>query len=378
MFPSLSGSWVATVGTVAAKEIRELLRDIRSVTITVIVPILLFPALFLLFSANIDRQDEIGDTRALLAIDPTFDTGELPPIIDRFQQISGGVDEVVAGTAAAALAPPNRIVYDSRSEVSTTLAGAVHRTLSDASTSPASSNEDPAGQPSFVLEPLPAGDAATAAPLSIAAIIPLFLLLAGAVSALPAALDLGAGEKQRQSLEFLLSTTTRRSAVFLGKAAAATVTGYLGTASFVVGIVLSDALAPELLGLADTSLRWGTVQIATLVVTVVAVVAVVAVAELVLSFLARSPREAQGYFLPLLVACSGIGYTAMSTDVFYLSPWMLHVPVLNAVLLVKMIALDAAIFPAFWWVIGENLGILALFSTLGGIVLRTEWVLHRS
>jgi sodium transport system permease protein len=375
MVRSSSRSGIATFTTVAVKEIRELLRDLRSVAITVVVPILLFPALFLVLSANMDRQESIGDSRALLAMDPTIDTAALSGVVDPFQRIPGGADEVIAGTAAVAIVPPNRIVFDPRSEVSIALAGAVHQALSAPSVF---AGGDTTGDTPFVLEQVNFGDTAPAVPLSIAAIIPLFLLLAGAVSALPAALDLGAGEKQRQSLEFLLSTTPRRSAVFLGKAAAATVTGYLGTASFIVGIVLSDAIAPELLGVADTSFRWGAVQIATILATVLTIVAVIAVAQLLLSFLARSPREAQGYFLPLLVALSAVGYTVLFTDVLYLSPWMLHLPVLNAALLVKMIALDTEIFPAFWWVIGENLGIFALFSALGGVVLRTEWVLHRS
>jgi sodium transport system permease protein len=68
------------------------------------------------------------------------------------------------------------------------------------------------------------------------------------VSLLPAALEVGAGEKQRQSLEMLLGATGRRGELVLGKLLAVVVTGAIGVAAFLGGVGLAVRSVPGLLG----------------------------------------------------------------------------------------------------------------------------------
>jgi sodium transport system permease protein len=209
-------------------------------------------------------------------------------------------------------------------------------------------------------------------------VVPLFLLLAASVSPLPAALDLGAGEKQRQSLEFLLAATPHRGGIFLGKALAVAVTGLLGVLGFIAGIVIANTLVPELLSIDLTGIRRGAGVFLTGAGLALLLVMTISVLELVLSITARTPREAQGYFLPFLLLISGIGYTVLLTDIWYAPAWMLHTPLLNIAVLLKMHLLEADISRAMWWVFPENVGIIAMVSLIGGAILRSEWVLQRS
>ncbi len=365
------GSFAAITLRVAGKELTELFRDLRSLIITVAVPAVLFPALFMLLDANMEQQRSIGKERRTVAVVPPLlenwkATGGPPAPLSEYNLVTEGPEAVISGVAVVALTQGNTILYNDRSEISTVAAAEIGALLNDGDTQ------------RYVLERATPGTGAPGALLSLAAMAPLFLLLAATVSALPAALELGAGEKQRQSLEFLLSTTVHRGAIFLGKALAVAATGLLGTVAFVVGITLATRVVPEMVPLDGVFDSLTLVPIIGLTTITLMLVAFISLLELLLSFLARNSREAQAYFLPLLITLSGIGYTVLFTDVQHMQEWMLHVPILNLAALVKIVLLEAELFVSLWWVYGQNLAIMGVFSFVGSTVLRSEWVFQRS
>lgn len=395
---------IKTAGNVAGKEIRDLFRDIRSMAITVAVPIVLFPALFLVLDTNMESQQMIRESNRTIAVEERI---QLP---EEYTTTPGDIASVGTGEAIAFLDRDGVIHYNDRSELSTMTARELQQILTAASTAqtpqsgatrggaespsgglpanaaPTTPDERPVAAPptlpgpGYSLKPIPQGvvpDATPGSILALAAVVPLFLLLAMTVSSLPAALDLGAGEKQRESLEFLLTSAQYRGPLFVGKAIAATTLGYFGTAAFVTGIVLAHQIVPSLLGSEATFPLTAQVVLG-IIGTILLCGAVIATMQLTLSFLARSPREAQALFVPFLVIVSSMGYTAMLTDVWYSPQWMLSVPILNLGLLFKSIVLGATSHIPILWVFLENFGILSLFSYFGRRILHSEWVLRRS
>lgn len=373
---------IDTVLVVAAKEIRELLRDRRSMVITVVVPLLLFPLLFIVLDINIEHQTTIDEEDRIIAT--TGDT-TVPP---SYTTIRGGTEMVLRGKAILSIDEAGVIRYNDRSERSTKAAPILRQELVDASVSTADQTAmdaptraaDPAAVPSFEIAPIVRSAGTDDPPggvLALAAIVPLFLLLAATVSSLPAALDLGAGEKQRESLEFLLVSSAHKGAMFLGKTIATVVLGAFGTASFVVGIFVANRVAPDLLG-GDASIPITSGSVAAIIVSTVLILTVIGMVQLLLSFVARSPREAQALFLPFLILVSGMGYTALLTDVWYVPGWMWEVPILNIGIFLKAVAAEGTHHVPIAWVFCENVGILGLLSYLGRRILRSEWVLRRS
>jgi hypothetical protein len=146
----------------------------------------------------------------------------------------------------------------------------------------------------------------------------------------------------------------------------------------VAGIVIAHTLVPELLSIDASDARFGADLLLMGAAIALLLVMTISVLELVLSIAARTPREAQGYFLPFLLMISGIGYTVLLTDIWYAPGWMLHTPLLNIAVLLKMLVLEADLSSVVWWVFAENLSIIMLVSVLGGAILRSEWVLQRS
>lgn len=69
--------------------------------------------------------------------------------------------------------------------------------------------------------------------------IPLLLMLYSATSTIGAAVDLGAGEKERGTLEPLLTTKAGRTSLLVGKFLAITVMGILMSCAYLIGILIT-------------------------------------------------------------------------------------------------------------------------------------------
>jgi ABC-type Na+ efflux pump permease subunit len=100
--------------------------------------------------------------------------------------------------------------------------------------------------------------------------------------------------------------------------------------------------------------------------------------ELDISLVARSPREAQGLFLPLLLLVSAAGYAAVLTDAWHTPWWFGWLPLLNVAVTIKAAILEAPPTVPVVLAVLENLAIAGILGALGGRILHSEWVLRRS
>jgi sodium transport system permease protein len=408
------------IGTVARKELRELFRDARSVTLSIGVPLVLFPLLFLVLDGTLELQRTEGSrVAAVIAVEENALSGtEAAAITARYTVVPGDpVAAVRAGDAAVGLDRTGAIVYNNRSEISAAAAVQLQTDLTRAigGTAGVPSDANPArtaprGATRKVRTvhgvdangPEGTDSAATvggasAAPgsrlivparrLSIASAAAIFVLLSALVSLLPAALEVGAGEKQRQSLEMLLGATGRRGELVLGKLLAVVVTGAIGVAAFLGGVGLAVRSVPGLLGDATNHpsvlalILSGEVSPGTLLsVLAAALTAVILIGaiELDISLVARSPREAQGLFLPLLLLVSAAGYAAVLTDAWHTPWWFGWLPLLNVAVTIKAAILEAPPTVPVVLAVLENLAIAGILGALGGRILHSEWVLRRS
>lgn len=452
------------IATVARKELRELFRDLRSVALSIGVPLVLFPLLFLALDGTLELQRAEGSRiAAVLAVEAGTDPGNSVAAIAAGYTVipAEPVAAVREGDAAVGIDRDGRIVYNDRSEISTAAAAQLQADLVGAGAAAAGADagaEDaarrgaaaeaagaraargtaeaaeaaasetaeavgPAAESAAEAAASAAGAAAgaegaarpgAAAPrevrrvhespgaaageagprgilparrLSIASAAAIFVLLAALVSLLPAALEIGAGEKQRQSLELLLGATGRRGELVLGKLLAVVVTGAIGVAAFLGGVGLAVRLVPRLLdgaghrqGVLALVLSGGVSPETLLTVLAASLTAVIliGVMELVISLVARSPREAQGLFLPLLLLVSVSSYAAVLTDAWHAPGWFGWVPLLNVAAAIKGAILEAPPTVPVVVVVLENLAIAGILGALGGRILHSEWVLRRS
>jgi len=386
------------VGIVAWKELRELFRDLRSVALTVLVPLLLFPFLFLILDENVDVQRRIREEQRIVVIAVGY---ELSPVertaLAGYELLEAASlrEAVLRGEALLAIDAAGRILYNERSETSTVVAAELGGKLTAGGAPPTVGGAAPAagGAPPADAGRAPAGAPPllgvhgdeTPAALGGATFVALLVMLAALISPLPAALELGAGEKQRQSLEFLLLTTGRRGSLFLGKLLAVWATGVLGVAAFVCGVLIAQRLVPGLFRTAMTLpvREFGALLPAALLALLLT--ALLSAVELVVSVYARSPREAQSLFLPLLLLIAGVSYVTVLSDAWFLPAWYRWVPVLNVGLLLKALLLDVpgpfggtGVGTTIATVVVENSAVLVVSVIIGRSLLRSERVIRRS
>src|SRR3712207_8932641 len=76
--------------------------------------------------------------------------------------------------------------------------------------------------------------------------LPMMLIIFAASGPIAAATDLGAGEKERGTLEPLLTTQASRMSLLWGKFLAITVMGILTTLAFLGGLIISMKMSPNM------------------------------------------------------------------------------------------------------------------------------------
>ncbi|MGL4451230.1 MAG: ABC transporter permease [Sarcina sp.] len=168
----------------------------------------------------------------------------------------------------------------------------------------------------------------------IAMLLPMFVLVYAAQGGAAAATDLAAGEKERGSLEPLLSTRASRGSILLGKLMAITVMGILSTLSGFIGLVVSMIVPNSLL------MTEGGVVLQPEAIIIIAALAILitlsfSALQLAISVYAKSFKEAQTYLGFLTFAPMIISYGTMYLDANGLGLFLYNIPILNAVLVMK-------------------------------------------
>jgi sodium transport system permease protein len=171
----------------------------------------------------------------------------------------------------------------------------------------------------------------------IGGIIPYFIFILCLQGAMAPAADLGAGEKERGTLETLLISPMDRYKLVLGKfltiCCAGIITALITVSSMAGwGIVLSQGMAIEFV--AEVMAMIGIIDFVLIFLMLVPVVAVFAAVLLSLSIYARSFKEAQSYMGSLIMVIIFPVLIAMMPGVELKGGWV-WVPLTNVALAMK-------------------------------------------
>ncbi len=163
-------------------------------------------------------------------------------------------------------------------------------------------------------------------------IVPMLLAIYAATSSMPAAVDLGAGEKERQTLEPLLTTRASRQSILIGKYLAIVLSSVIGTVASIIGLVIAMSISPDMFGnSAGFSIKMGLLAL----FLFLSMAFVFSGIELAISFYARNFKEAQTYLSPISFLVVIPAYFTMGIDGLSVPYKMLHIPVVNIILLFK-------------------------------------------
>ncbi|WP_341503831.1 ABC transporter permease [Gallaecimonas sp. GXIMD4217] len=209
--------------------------------------------------------------------------------------------------------------------------------------------------------------------------LPYLLFFSCLMGAMYPAIDLGAGEKERGTLETLLLSPMPRTQLVLGKFMivfmSALVAALISVTSLAVwGLVLGQQLAIEaLIKIIGTI---GLVDILFVMAMLVPIAAIFGALMLSLSIYARSYKEAQNYMgllqLPLILPVM----LTMFPGVELTAQWAL-VPLTNVALAIKDIIKGTIDYSALWLILGSTLVLAGALISFCVYWFRQEKVLFR-
>ncbi|HSQ33505.1 MAG TPA: ABC transporter permease [Peptostreptococcaceae bacterium] len=171
--------------------------------------------------------------------------------------------------------------------------------------------------------------------LMLSSMLPMFLIIYSVTGPLAAATDLGAGEKERGTLEPLLSTQAGRLSLLWGKFLAITVMGIITSAAFIVGVLISMNKSKNMFGgdISGINLSLGSLAIIGLICILITMV--FGAIELAISIYSRSFKEAQTYLSPITIIALIPAYATFMLDPKNIDLIYFNIPVVNAIVLIK-------------------------------------------
>ncbi|MCY1057972.1 ABC transporter permease [Nannocystis sp. SCPEA4] len=384
------------------KELRDTLRDRRTLVAMVVVPLLLFPLLMVgMAKFSQSRAAEARDKTLEIAVadaelgpggrgsglaeflrqEPGFAITEVQDVTGLPEQVrSEALDAalIVPSGYAAALAAyypaPVQLLHKSsddfdipRTRVEQALARFEQKLLDERLRS--------FGVEPRVLDPIDVQrtDVVSSRELFgklLGGLLPYMFIIFCFTGGMYPAIDLAAGEKERGTLETLLSSPASRLQIALGKFAVVTLTGFTSALLATVGMYVSvqqgiEGIPPAILSAIQSVLAPGTIALVLALILPLSVF--FAAALLMLSLYARSYKEAMSIISPLMIVVVVPAAIALAPGV-RLGLVTALVPVLNVSLATREIIAGTA----------EPLHLALVFASLlllaaGGMLACARW-----
>ncbi len=248
---------VGTGWTVFVKEMRELFRDHRTILVMLVVPVLLYPAVFIGVEQIALAGLGSSDAPDVVAVSPDLAEGAIAAL----QRMNGAevrlADDpgalvrqgradvaVVGGRLDAAGELRASVVYDPGSTRSAAARGRVREALGEWGNGVLAERLQQQGLPRQWARPVALADSAAEAGTGpalhqAARFLPLLLVIITLLGTFYPALDLGAGEKERGTLESLLTAPVPHSHLIAGKFATVAVVGFVAAAANLASMLLT-------------------------------------------------------------------------------------------------------------------------------------------
>lgn len=346
--------------TVFKKEILDMWRDKKTLLFTIFLPVLLYPVMFTLMGTLADSMVEqvesginvaiIGDTDSKLA---TMISGQpnikMPEVEDEKKALKDGTISLIVdipenfdANVEANKQPTVQVLVDESSNNSQMASSMVAQIYDQYKNNLVENKLIAGGLNPEVLEPFKIesksgitedGDVDSAMSM-MSGYIPMMVIIFMLVTATGIASDLGAGEKEKLTLEPLLSTSCGRSALLWGKIAALCVISITGLVANLGALVFSFSNF-KIQGEAAMAISMEAKTVAAIFAVSLLLQVTISALQIAVSIFARSTKEANTYLgglmVPGMVACM----VPLMMDVKNISLVIFNIPITNVVALMK-------------------------------------------
>lgn len=382
------------------KEVRDILRDKKTVITSILVPMILIPLLNILVGGGVENLQRGMTENVTIALSRESNTPETVKLVeDRILPANPNIKLVEADDPVNAVKSEEirvvlefekdyqvkmsegktfeiKLIYDKSKSKSDAAAGIVSEAIRSFNRAVVEERITALGLDASILQPANIVENNVAenkqgSNMMLMMMLPLMIGLLVALGGIPAATDLVAGEKERNTFEPLLTTKPGRASLLLGKYFTVTLFSLVSVIAIVAGMVIGYMVNPNSLTMGSGEEIGGfTVPVAagllSLVITVCLGMTFTGI-QIALSTYARSFKEAQTYMSFLMFAAMIPGYATMFMQPADLQAYMFILPVFNTIAALKM-------------VLGGMINYVNLFMALGSSVLYvagTLWLAAR-
>ncbi|MBQ9512999.1 MAG: CPBP family intramembrane metalloprotease [Lachnospiraceae bacterium] len=349
-----------TIATLYKKELLEVLRDKKSVIITLLLPLILYPVLFLVMGFIMSMVESHEEKKEYTIAIP-----EAYEITDDLWRSLSAIDEqlvfVEADDAAAALEVGEirayltaeekddqtqlTVYYRSSESDSESTVDALYEAVDEYLSNRAEENVRAAGLSlNETLYPVQIEDedfssVEESMGNAMAAALPVMLIIFVFTSTFPSAMDMTSGERERGTMELLLtfpvSTLELITGKFLAVATVAMATTFVNTLSVGIFMVSLGHMVTSM-GSEDMTFHLAEFLpgMCVIFVCVLAFALFISAVSMCICAFAKTFKEASNYMSPLMMVVMLTGYAAFIPDVRLSAP-LAAVPVANICLLIK-------------------------------------------
>ncbi len=346
------------VALIYAKELRETLRDRRTLIVMILLPLVLYPVVIFAIGQGIMMQESqaVEQPSVVGLSGPRWEEMEAAlrkdkqiflthkaarshltsEELDLLVTVPAGYRRQLASDGTVKL----QLTFDETRAASKRALGRARKALGGLAEGLEARRLKRRSLPASFSEPLRLEQQSTAQPEEVGAhllsqVLPLLAILMVLLGAFYPAIDLTAGEKERGTLETLLVAPVSRTALITGKflvvATVATFTGLLNLGS--LGLTVAMGLGPGLME-ANASLQVPWSAVALTAVAIVPAALFFSAVMVAVAALARSFKEAQNLLTPVYMLCMMPAIAAMFPWV-RLTPLTALIPAVNVGLLTR-------------------------------------------
>ncbi|NLK86212.1 MAG: ABC transporter permease [Clostridiaceae bacterium] len=397
--------------TVFKKEVKDLIRDRRTIMSSILLPMILIPLLNIVMGGGIQKFEKDINENVSIALSQTSDTPEINGLVtERILAKNGNIVLVDADDPSKALendeircildfedgyvqklkdGKPVTITlqYDESKTKSRTAADIVSSAIDEFESEIVRERLAAKGIDLDIMNPFEI-QLQNVAPnqkgnnMMLEMMLPLMISMLVAVGGIPAATDLVAGEKEHNTFEPLLTTMPDRGSLLLGKYFAVTLFSFVSVAAILAGLVFGYLLNPNSLTMGVDSQVYGyeidpLAAVLALIITIALGMTFSGI-QIALSTIAKSYKEAQTYLSFLMLGSMVPAYATMFMQASDLSPVMFTLPILNTIAAFKMILGGNIIYSNLFIALVASVVFVALTLWFAASIFKKEKVLFRS
>ena len=357
---------------VLKKELTDMFRDRRTLIVSLILPLLLYPAMFFVMDKSISPMLHSGESSVSVAINSdseTFDTlkskvfaegTNIAAVLDRDAAKTlkdGGCDVALVAAKGSDDRMAIDIIYDENKTASMSGYSYIQSLLTVYSQSEVTAKLEAQHIDLQELNPFSAVNVQTYsefagesessgnAGMMLSMMLPLLITVFLAVGGMAISADIFAGEKERKTFEPLLCTRAGRFDILTGKLMTVTAASVLSVIASFAGMVLGYISAPNLFSISPDESTQASIGSINLPIPIILLTFIMLITVAVLfagiyaaiSMYSRTTKEANTYSSFVMIAAYLPIFATMYMQGGDVQPWMMAVPMVNIVCSLKML-----------------------------------------